>query len=177
MTIASMTKKSFHQPPQDALVKIQITLASTNSVAWPLQFLKSTFNFNLKLKIVIHKLEHKLKIVKAFKTTLQVNRINTNSAKKQYIKNNSKQTSVWKTIAFNQTVFVVFFHQPYITIFQYKKHTHWKTILIHPNLSEPVRIHFAIRQRAARVVSSPFYPQKAQTLIKSDWKAVSKPRA
>ena len=81
MTIASMTKKSFHQSPPDALVKIKITLASTDSVPWPLQFLKSTFNFNLKVKIVIHKLEHKLKIVKALKPTLQVNRINTNSAK------------------------------------------------------------------------------------------------
>ena len=35
--IPSMTKQSFHQPPSDALVKIEITLASTDNVPWPLQ--------------------------------------------------------------------------------------------------------------------------------------------
>ena len=36
MTIPSMTKKSFHQPPSDALVKIEITPESTINVARPL---------------------------------------------------------------------------------------------------------------------------------------------
>ena len=36
-TIPSTTIKSFHQPPPDALVKIEITLGSTINVARPLE--------------------------------------------------------------------------------------------------------------------------------------------